>query len=93
MKIPENIKATHGADGAVLLDVDRGRLFQLNPTGSRVLLLLEEGYTESQIVTVICQESGADAAQVGRDVREFIACLVQHHLFLKHGITKLIGRE
>ena len=68
----EEVRSTHGRDGGVALDVQRGRMFNLNPVGSRVLELVKRGTAESEIVASICLEFAAPREQVEPDVCEFL---------------------
>jgi hypothetical protein len=79
-RVSEGIRSTHGQDGAIVLDIRQGQMFNLNVVGSRILKLLETGATESAIVDEISQkfEVTRDVAQ--SDVREFIESLKQQHL-------------
>lgn len=79
-KVAEAIRSTHGQDGAVVLDIRQGQMFNLNFVGSRILELLETGATESTIVDEISQkfEVSRDVAEI--DVQEFIESLKQHNL-------------
>jgi hypothetical protein len=79
-RVAESIRSTHGQDGAVVLDICQGQMFNLNLVGSRILELLEAGTDEPQIVDEISQKFavGRDLAQ--KDVSEFIKSLQQHHL-------------
>jgi len=79
-KVSEGIRSTHGQDGAVVLDIRQGQMFNLNFVGSRVLELLETGATESAIVDEISQKFEVSRDIARSDVREFIESLKQHHL-------------
>jgi hypothetical protein len=79
-KVSEGIRSTHGQDGAIVLDIRQGQMFNLNFVGSRVLELLETGATESAIVDEISQKFEVSRDVAGSDVREFIESLKQHHL-------------
>jgi hypothetical protein len=80
LKVSEQVRSTHNRDGAVVLDVRQGEMFQLNFVGSRILELLKQGRTEAQIVAEICQEFRASREVVQTDVREFLAHLEKHQL-------------
>ena len=84
-KVSEGIRSTHGQDGAIVLDIQQGQMFNLNFVGSRILELLETGATESAIVDEISRkfEVSRDAAET--DVREFIESLKQHRLLEDSG--------
>ena len=84
-KVSEGIRSTHGQDGAIVLDIQQGQMFNLNFVGSRILELLETGTTESAIVDEISRkfEVSRDAAET--DVQEFIESLKQHRLLEDSG--------
>jgi len=79
-KVSEGIRSTHGQDGAIVLDIRQGQMFNLNFVGSRILELLETGATESAIVDEISQNFTVDRDVAEHDVREFVESLKQHHL-------------
>ena len=79
-RVRESIRSTHGQDGAILLDIRRGQMFNLNPVGSRILELVEAGVAESAIVDEISQKFEVNKEIAETDVREFIESLKQHHL-------------
>jgi hypothetical protein len=79
-KVSEGIRSTHGQDGAIVLDIRQGQMFNLNFVGSRILELLETGATESAIVDEISQKFEVSRDIAESDVREFMESLKQHHL-------------
>jgi len=79
-KVSEGIRSTHGQDGAIVLDIRQGQMFNLNFVGSRILELLESGATEPAIVDEISQKFEVSRDVAESDVREFIESLKQHHL-------------
>ena len=79
-RVSEGVRTTHGQDGAIVLDVQQGQMFNLNLVGSRILELLESGSAESDIVNVISRDFNANREVVENDVREFIESLKQHKL-------------
>ena len=79
-RVSDGVRSTHGQDGAIVLDVQQGQMFNLNRVGSRILELLESGSAESDIVNVISQEFNGSREVVENDVREFIASLRKHKL-------------
>lgn len=81
-RVSEGVRSTHGQDGAIVLDVQQGQMFNLNCVGSRILELLETGAEEPKIVDVISQEFNGKPELVGKDVREFIEALRKHKLVL-----------
>lgn len=79
-KISKAVRSTHGQDGAIVLDVQRGQIFNLNLVGSRMLELLERGSAEPEIVNVISREFNASRDLVERDLREFVEALTRDRL-------------
>ena len=79
-RISKGVRSTHGQDGAIVLDVQQGQMFNLNLVGSKILELLENGSAESDIVSVIVREFDANREVVERDVCEFMESLRKHRL-------------
>jgi hypothetical protein len=74
-RISEGVRSTHGQDGAVVLDIQQGQMFNLNHVGSKILELLKSGATESTIVEEISQTFEVSRELAESDVREFIESL------------------
>jgi hypothetical protein len=83
-RISNGVRSTHGQDGAIVLDIEQGQMFNLNLVGSRILELLESGSAETDIVNVISCEFHAERGTVESDVREFIESLKEHKLLAGH---------
>jgi hypothetical protein len=81
-RISTSVRSTHGQDGAIVLDVEQGQMFNLNLVGSKILELLESGLAEADIVCAISREFNVDQTMVANDVREFIESLKQHKLLV-----------
>ena len=81
-RVSEGVRSTHGQDGAIVLDVQQGQMFNLNRVGSRILELLESGSEEPDIVKVISHEFNVRREEVENDVHEFIEALRKHKLLL-----------
>ena len=84
-KVSEGIRSTHGQDGAIVLDIRQGQMFNLNFVGSRILELLETGATESAVVEEISSKFEVSTEIAESDVREFIESLKRHHLLEDSG--------
>jgi hypothetical protein len=74
-RVSEGVRSTHGQDGAIVLDVQQGQMFNLNRVGSRILELLESGSAEPEIVNAITQEFSASREAVENDVRASVLSL------------------
>ena len=81
-RVSEGVRSTHGQDGAIVLDVQQGQMFNLNRVGSRILELLESGSEEPHIVNMISREFNVSPEIVEKDVREFIEALRKRKLVL-----------
>jgi hypothetical protein len=82
-RVSQGVRSTHGQDGAIVLDVQQGQMFNLNRVGSRILELLESGAEELDIVNVISHEFNNSREVVEKDVHEFIESLRKHKLVLE----------
>jgi hypothetical protein len=71
-RVSNTVRSTHNQDGAILLDVRQGQMFNVNFVGSRILELLKSGSTESAIVDEIGREFGVRRELAENDVREFL---------------------
>jgi Coenzyme PQQ synthesis protein D (PqqD) len=80
MKLADEVRSTHGQDGAVVLHIRQGQMFRLNLVGSRMLELVKVGYSEEQISDQISREFSVAREIVATDVHEFLAHLERHRL-------------
>ena len=79
-KVPETIRITHSHRGGIVLDVKYGRMFDLNPVGTRILKLLGAGSSELEIIETISSEYGVPRDLVESDVQEFMQALRDHRV-------------
>ena len=79
-RVSNAVRSTHNQDGAIVLDVRQGQMFNVNFVGSRILELLKVGSTESEIVDEIGREFGVGRELAENDVREFLQNLKKCHL-------------
>jgi Coenzyme PQQ synthesis protein D (PqqD) len=80
VKLSEHVRSTLNLDGAVVLDILHGEMFQLNFVGSRMLELLKAGFTNAQIADAISRDFGVARETVTADLEEFVAHLEKHSL-------------
>jgi hypothetical protein len=80
MRFANNLRTVTSSDGAAVLDLGRGKMFQLNPTGAAILDLLALGYDEERVAVELAQRCRVDCAVVSSDVQSFIASLRNHGL-------------
>ena len=79
-RVSDTVRSTHGQDGAIVLDIRQGQMFNLNFVGSRILELLKTGSTQSAIADQLSQEFGVTRDVAERDVCEFIDVLKKREL-------------
>jgi hypothetical protein len=83
-RISDTVRSTHNQDGAIVLDIRQGQMFNLNLVGSRILELLKSGSAESAIVDQVSREFGVSRKLAENDVREFLQSLKKCHLVEEH---------
>ena len=86
-KVPNTVRASHGQDGSVVLDIQQGRMLRLNLTGSFILTQLERGEGESQIIDGFGQHFCVSRDVAQTDVAEFLNALK------KEGLVRDIPEE
>jgi hypothetical protein len=79
-RVLENVRCTHTADGGVILDILRGRMFSLNFVGSKILELMQRGCDEAHIVGTISKQFNVLPEIVRTDFQEFLAILKENKL-------------
>ncbi len=79
-RVSEQVRKTSSEDGGIVLDVKHGRMFALNIVGSRIIQLLEQQRTPTEIAQEIASTFGVTADIADCDVREFLETLEKHHL-------------
>lgn len=75
-----HLKAVADQDGAAILDIERGLISTLNPTGAYVWQGLQRGESLETIIANLARETGEESLFVERDVREFVEDLKQKRL-------------
>src|SRR5713226_6163647 len=88
--IASGVRETASEDGAVLLDIEQGVCFSLNPVGLRIWELLKKQRSLDQIAEALGQEFSVPRSQVLSDATEFIAALEAKHLIRRphHTVPK-----
>lgn len=68
----ENKVAAEIGDEAVILDIESGFYFQLNPTAARIWALLESPISVAALCAKLCEAFEVDAATCRAEVVEFL---------------------
>ncbi len=80
MRLSDDLRTATNADGGVILDLRRGKMFRLNPTAAAILELLGRGYTEQRIAAEMEGLCGVEAQLALRDVQAFLSSLAANGL-------------
>jgi hypothetical protein len=83
IRLPENVRSLSNADGAVLLDLRRGKIFRINPTGATILELLLRGYEKDRIAAELSARWGIDHQLALADLRTFLDSLASNQLLYR----------
>jgi hypothetical protein len=79
-RISDSVRSTHGQDGAVVLDIRQGQMFNLNLVGSRILKLIQTESTQPEIVDEIVREFCVSRQLAENDLQKFVDALRKYHL-------------
>jgi coenzyme PQQ synthesis protein D (PqqD) len=79
------VRETASEDGAVLLDIEQGICFSLNPVGLRIWELLKKRCSLDQIADALGQEFSVPRTQILSDASEFIEALEAKRLIYRPG--------
>ena len=82
--IPERPRSVHTADGGVVLDIARGKMFSLNTSGSVVFQLLEQRRTDQEIVDELVRQFAIPADAARADLVDFRRSLEEFSLLATH---------
>jgi coenzyme PQQ synthesis protein D (PqqD) len=79
-KVSDTVRSTHSKDGAIVLNIRQGQMFNLNFVGSRILELLKDESAQAEIVDEISRKFEVSRNVAENDVREFLQKLKKRHL-------------
>jgi hypothetical protein len=79
-RIQDHVHAVMDPDGAVLLDVKRGKYFSLNGVASDIWGAMQEGLSAPEIETLLQRTYGVPAERARGDVAAFMARLEREQL-------------
>ena len=78
--ISDGVRSTRNEDGGIVLDIDHGQMFRLNPVGALILESLGKGCAEKEIAKEISREYSISEETASADIREFLQSLEEHKL-------------
>lgn len=79
-KVSAGLRSTRNHDGAVILDIPRGRVLRLNATGSLIFGWVEQGQPEAEIIDGLVQRFRISREVAQADVMELLRSLEQEGL-------------
>src|SRR4030088_1085369 len=99
--VAKGVRETVNQDGAVLLDIEQGLCFSLNPVGTRIWQMIKDGRSVDEILDALEQEFRLPRTQLLADVSDFVKQLENKRLVgnqpsrsEKHGLlARLLGQR
>ena len=85
--IAPGVRETASEDGAVLLDIEQGICFSLNPVGLKIWELLKTHHSVDEIADDLAQDFPVSRSQLLSDVVEFLQALEAKRLIRRPGQT------
>jgi hypothetical protein len=83
--IAPGVRETASEDGAVLLDIEQGVCFGLNPVGLRIWKMLGQQFSLDQMADALEHEFQAPRPELVADICDFVRQLEVKHL-IHHGV-------
>jgi Coenzyme PQQ synthesis protein D (PqqD) len=80
MRVAKGVRETVNQDGAVLLDIEQGLCFSLNPIGTKIWGMLKEGRSLDEIADALEQEFRLPRTQLLGDISNFLTQLEKARL-------------
>ena len=78
--ISAGVRSTRNEDGGIVLDIDHGQMFRLNPVGALILESIRKGCAEAEIAQEIAGQYNISEETAAADIREFLQSLEEHKL-------------
>lgn len=80
IKVAKGVRETVNQDGAVLLDIEQGLCFSLNPIGTRIWAMVKDGRSLHEITDALEKEFRLPRTQLLVDVSDFLKRLEEMRL-------------
>src|ERR1700730_1645124 len=72
IKVAKGVRETVNQDGAVLLDIEQGLCFSLNPVGTRIWEMIKDGRSVDEIADALEEEFRLPRTHLLTDVSDFV---------------------
>ena len=80
LRVADHVRWLTTAQGTVLLETKEGKIFTLDPLGSRIWTDVQAGLSVQAIIDNISREFGVPRELAARDVKEFVTTLKAYSL-------------
>jgi hypothetical protein len=83
VRIPEHVMRREVGDESVMLDLEKGTYFGLDPVGTRVWQMLAEGKAPAEIPGALAEEFDAPRERIEEDVIRLLGELLAQGLLIR----------
>jgi hypothetical protein len=83
--VPDDVVFRELDDEAVLLQVETGRYFGLDPVGARMWTVLREAGSVGEALEILCEEYDASRQRLRDDLQELVSALAERRLIRLEG--------
>lgn len=80
MQVAKGVRETINQDGAVLLDIEQGLCFSVNPVGAKIWEMIKKESSLEEIADALEQEFHLPRTQLLADISDFVKQLETMHL-------------
>jgi 2-phosphoglycerate kinase len=88
-EVSTGVRSTRNEDGGIVLDINHGQMFRLNPVGALILESLAKGSGETEIAKEIARQYSISEETAAADMREFVESLEEHQLVRAQHLEKV----
>lgn len=79
-EVSSGVRTTRNEDGGIVLDIDHGQMFRLNPVGALILDFLREGRSNAEIAQEVADQYNISLEVAWADMSEFLKSLEESKL-------------
>jgi hypothetical protein len=82
-KVSPSVRSSITEDGAVLIDIECGKIFSLNPTGGAIWAQIEQGSDLDEIAGTIARSYNIEPSRARADIEQLIGALEEKRLLTR----------
>jgi hypothetical protein len=79
-ELSESLRHTRNGDGAIVLDINKGKMFSTNATGALLFECLSAGLDDAKIIAKFAETFHVDPQLAAADLADFRGLLKDHSL-------------